>query len=140
MNIVIQHNGVTQALRGDSLADILRNDIFFEGDLESSKGEHNEKWATDTGLKDYPYDEKRIKIMSPEEYINECAALLGTTFEELVEERYADNTPTYAIQMAEGERFNTPVIDYKNKYQDGIHRAMACMLIGEKEIPVLIWS
>lgn len=79
-----------------------------------------------------------IAEMSPDEYIDRIAYdIFGNTRENTVDIWY-DNVKEYARMMAEGVKFDMGYIDYKDKGQEGRHRAMAAKLLGIEKIPVYI--
>ena len=79
-----------------------------------------------------------IAEMSPDEYIDRIAYdVFGSTRENTVDIWY-DNVKEYASMMANGVKFDMGYIDYKDKGQEGRHRAMAAKLLGIEKIPVYI--
>lgn len=79
-----------------------------------------------------------VKFMTLEEYINECAKLQGTSYEEQF--KYINDANVSKIQknMDNGVKYNMPYLNYVDKTQEGRHRVVAASNLGQKEIPVLI--
>lgn len=76
--------------------------------------------------------------MSPEEYITRCADILQTTPKALIAERIDDRLTGILKAFNEGKTFCMPSLNYIDKTQDGLHRAMAANTLGIEKIPVII--
>lgn len=94
---------------------------------------------------DYFFIEKGIETkivrMSPLNYLKESAKIKGISYQEEI--RFARGTgyvEEYIDKMRKGAVFPLPVLDYKDKTQEGRHRAIAADALGLKTIPVLIVS
>lgn len=83
-----------------------------------------------------------LTMMSPREYIDRCCYIKykDMTPKEVVMKRLTDKDKVaqYSNLMNNGEKFMLPVLDIKGKEQDGIHRAIASMILKDKMIPVLV--
>lgn len=82
-----------------------------------------------------------IVEMSPKEYLQRCATdIFDSTYERQVRAVLADAKHTYELadMMASGTKMYMPSLNYKEKGQEGRHRAAAAILNGIERIPVLI--
>lgn len=79
-------------------------------------------------------------FISPEDYLRKTAKGFKTTYEENLKNINIDLAREYAEKMIDGVVFPTPYMDFSLKtfLQEGRHRAYAAMLLGKKEIPVMI--
>ena len=79
-----------------------------------------------------------IAEMSPDEYLDRIAYDVFESTRENTVDVWYDNIKEYAKMMSEGIKFDMGYIDYKDKGQEGRHRAMAAKLLGIEKIPVYI--
>lgn len=94
---------------------------------------------------DVPYYNKKLKegkgkiiYMSPDEYISRVADLHGSSVKRQYDLVYKSDAKKYAERVKAGEKAPLPFIDYKDKTQEGRHRAYMAKLLGLKEIPVFV--
>lgn len=82
----------------------------------------------------------KIEWMNPEEYIVRCAKLFNVSFERLFSHRFDKKIKKYRKMMEDdGIKFDMPILNYSLGTQEGLHRAIASMLIDPNElIPVMI--
>lgn len=84
---------------------------------------------------------KHLHVMTPDHYIQLSAELLNMTFDQVVNTRLKDHSSySYIERAAKKGLLTIPVLDYKDKVQNGLHRAMWCKEQGFKKIPVLIYK
>ena len=84
---------------------------------------------------------KHLYFMKPDTYISKCSEILGMTVNQLVNTRLADHTSyRYIDDAADNGTLTIPLLDYKTKNQDGLHRAMWAKERGIKKIPVFIFK
>ena len=78
--------------------------------------------------------------MSPKEYLQECAYNIfnNSTLERTVRGTSANSVTRYMNMMKKGIKFDTPYLNYRDKEQEGRHRAIAAYLLGYKKIPVIV--
>lgn len=99
----------------------------------------------DTGMSKYEDmkgDENvRIVEMSPQQYLKEVGLnIFGTTYERQVMVPAYDENVTDELYnlMQSGTKMRLPILNYRDKEQEGRHRAVAAMLHGDERIPVMI--
>lgn len=82
----------------------------------------------------------KIEWMNPEEYIIRCAKLFNVSFERLFNHRFDKKIKKYRKMMEDDDiKFDMPILNYSLGTQEGLHRAIASMLIDPNElIPVMI--
>jgi len=78
-----------------------------------------------------------IKFLSPEEYINECAKLQDTSYQDQFKYINKSNVDDIKENMRNGVKYNMPYLNYVNKQQEGRHRVIAASQLGQNKIPVL---
>jgi hypothetical protein len=78
-----------------------------------------------------------IKFLSPEEYINECARLQDTSYQDQFKYINKSNVDDIKENMKNGLKYNMPYLNYVNKQQEGRHRVIAASQLGQNKIPVL---
>lgn len=100
------------------------NDFLHDDTLEYMR--------THKGLDGY------IAEMSPKEYLECCADIFDSTFENQIYSTFREDIEKYAEKMKSGIKFNMPVLNYADNQQEGRHRAQAAYLAGIKIIPVLV--
>jgi hypothetical protein len=78
-----------------------------------------------------------VKFLSPEEYINECARLQDTSYQDQF--KYIDKSNVNDIKenMRNGVKYNMPYLNYVDEQQEGRHRVIAASQLGQNKIPVL---
>lgn len=80
--------------------------------------------------------------MSPKQYLQECAyKIFDSTYEQQILVGQADNatvTQKLVGLMQNGTKMYTPYLNYRDKQQEGRHRAIAAMEMGIDRIPVVI--
>lgn len=85
-----------------------------------------------------------IAEMSPREYLERCAyeVFENGTLASQVRAMDSANVEKYTKLMADGEKFDTPYLNYSKTHgfggQEGRHRAIAAYNLGIEKIPVLI--
>ncbi len=81
-----------------------------------------------------------IVSMTPKEYLERSAyEIFNSTIEKATRGVVQDSSiGKYADMMKEGTKFDLPYLNYKDKGQEGRHRAIAADMLGIAEIPVLI--
>jgi len=83
-----------------------------------------------------------LVTMSPDQYIDTVVKYNKTTRHNVERERKPEKVDRYAKKMQAGEKFPILMLDYTRNpgrvTQEGIHRSMAAIKIGVKEVPVLI--
>lgn len=91
----------------------------------------------------------RLTFLHPDEYIERCVegfsrhqARLGQvphTRHEILGMRSEELVVDYADMMSNGDKFPALLLDYCNCFeQEGLHRAMAALMIGLELVPVVI--
>jgi len=78
-----------------------------------------------------------IKFLSPKEYINECARLQDTSYQDQLKYINKSNVDDIKENMRNGVKYNMPYLNYVNKQQEGRHRVAAANQLGQNKIPVL---
>jgi hypothetical protein len=78
-----------------------------------------------------------IKFLTLEEYINECARLQGTSYQDQFKYINKSNVDDIKQNMRNGAKYDMPYLNYVNKQQEGRHRVMAASQLGQNKIPVL---
>jgi hypothetical protein len=78
--------------------------------------------------------------MSPKEYIQRCADMQGTSFDEQM--KYIDSIRKEKVinAMGRGVKIDMPMIDYVNKFQEGRHRVMGASELGCDKIKVAVFT
>ena len=81
----------------------------------------------------------RIVEMSPKEYLQKCAFEIfdGATIESTIRGVSKDNVKKYKKMMQSGVKFDLPFLNFKERQQEGRHRAIAAYELGIDTIPVL---
>ena len=80
-----------------------------------------------------------IVHMSPKEYIHRVGFdIFNASLDKTVRGTDWGNVVKYAKEMREGTRYYMPWLDYKNRGQEGRHRALAAILNGYEHIPVAV--
>jgi hypothetical protein len=81
-----------------------------------------------------------VFVMSPDSYIKLAAEILEMSYANVIKTRLKDHASYGHIELAAKRgKLTIPVLDYVNKTQDGLHRAMWAKQNGIKKIPVLIY-
>lgn len=80
--------------------------------------------------------------MSPQEYMRYCAYKIfpGSTYENQIRAAIGDAKHTMDLVklMKNGTEMYMPVLNFRDREQEGRHRAVAAMILGIERIPVLI--
>lgn len=82
----------------------------------------------------------KISWMHPSEYIMRCAKdIFNITYDRLFNNRNDGKIDGYAEKMKSGVKFDMPMLNYAQKSQEGLHRAIAAMRVNDNDyIPVMI--
>ena len=126
---------------GKKVVEIKTPNKTFDGyDVESKLGSHQEILSDPEYFKENKNRELSKVVMTPDEYIEECAEAFGIPKQELMESRDRDMFKKYAEDMRNGDKFPPLSLDYsQGKFsQEGIHRALASRYNGVNEVPVMI--
>lgn len=84
---------------------------------------------------------KYLKFMKPDRYIQESAKLLNLSVEQVISSRINDKQSYDWITLAAiKKQLTIPMLDYKNKKQDGLHRVIWAKKQGLKKIPVFVYK
>lgn len=121
----------------------------FEGfDITKTDPSYDEYFIKGNKDRDYVlnkggYTDAYIAEMTPEEYLKLCGKYgwkhIYNDIDEIIK-----NTPEkylidkYAEMFKQGKRAPMPVLDINHRGQEGRHRALACIKVGIKTMPVLI--
>ena len=93
---------------------------------------------------DYVKEGKAVLAeMSPEEYLRRCAyEIFGydghETFESMVSSRSQKDIDNLIAEIRKGTKLDAPYLDYRDRGQEGIHRALAAYELGIDKIPVVV--
>lgn len=81
----------------------------------------------------------KVVHMSPESYIKRAAKILGRSYDQVYQSRNYDRNVIEDLKtkMEKGVELYTPVLNYKDNAQEGIHRAIAAIELGITIIPVI---
>jgi hypothetical protein len=82
-----------------------------------------------------------LEYMSPDNYIKKCKKLQcqdGSIDEYVSNTINIELAKKYSKDMAQGNKFPIPIIDFVKGYQEGRHRAVAAKFLGYNSIPVVI--
>lgn len=81
-----------------------------------------------------------VVSMSPKAYIQEAAYNIfeDSSVEKVLRGRDARDVAKYMTMMEQGVKFHTPYLNFADKEQEGLHRAIAAYMLGLEEIPVII--
>lgn len=132
------------------------NDYEIPKEVKSPK-EVKYTWDTCDGCKYFDYDslEKHLGFvhpiyaviqkwkkyelvyMTPKEYIYKIANGFGVSYEDSMSAYIEEKSKRYAENMKNGDKFPIGHYTDDNPDQEGRHRAMACMMLGVKTIPVV---
>lgn len=84
--------------------------------------------------------EAKVVQMSPKRYIAESAFKIfdNSSIEKTIRGRLPNQVANLMTKMEQGAKMNTPYLNYRDKEQEGLHRAIAAYLLGIDEIPVVI--
>jgi hypothetical protein len=86
----------------------------------------------------YQKMEAFVQFMDADQYLNECARMQGTTYDQQLSYINQDKVTKYVQAMREGQKFNMGYLDYVNSQQEGRHRIVAAGKLGQTRMPVLI--
>jgi hypothetical protein len=78
-----------------------------------------------------------IKFLSAEEYINECAKLQGTSYQQQFKFILKSKVEDIKENMSNGVKYDMPYLNYVDKEQEGRHRVIAANELNQNKIPVL---
>jgi hypothetical protein len=78
-----------------------------------------------------------IKFLSAEEYINECAILQGTSYQQQFKFILKSKVEDIKENMSNGVKYDMPYLNYVDKEQEGRHRVIAANELNQNKIPVL---
>lgn len=116
----------------------------FDGLVKPAKGEYFgfKTSESTTSMIDDMIKSGKAKIveMPPKMYLHEIAHNIfeDSTFERSIRGTSVENINKYMRMMEAGVKFDTPYLNYKNKGQEGRHRAIAAYMLGVEKIPVII--
>lgn len=96
--------------------------------------------------KEYGFTKVYIAEMSPQEYMDLCSLYISHSETDLkiltdlngLQRYFAQRSLEIAEKMKNGEKFALPILDFKNKEQDGRHRVAAAYINNYNTIPCLI--
>ena len=83
----------------------------------------------------------KIEIMSPKEYLMRIFDIHGQqrgNFEKITKATEQHKVDKIIKGMQNGIKYDLPVLDYRDAFQEGRHRALAAIQLGVKQIPVLV--
>lgn len=82
----------------------------------------------------------KIRWMHPSDYILRCARdIFKIDYQRLFDNRNDHKISKYAKMMKSGVQFDMPVINYAEKQQEGLHRAIAALRLSKEDyIPVMV--
>ena len=81
----------------------------------------------------------KISWMNPMSYVRRCAYdIFGVEYDYLFKSREDDKIQKYMDLMKSGAKFDMPILNYVKKSQEGLHRALAAIKLGDAFIPVMI--
>lgn len=92
----------------------------------------------------FDLDKGYISEMSPQDYLDYVSQDIFKTSPILIDKYISKDKETFerchkiAEDMRNGNKYDIPFLDFKNRNQDGNHRAAAAYINGYKTIPVLI--
>lgn len=103
-------------------------------------------FETDTHIPYYQnlYEKGQATIvqMSPKEYLQICGLKIfpGSTYEKQVRSVASEPAVVKDLvgKMKSGTKMYMPMLNFKDKEQEGRHRAVAAMILGIEEMPVMI--
>jgi len=110
-------------------------DVFkLESDVPFYNGllKHKEYYERAHGIK------YKIVYMTPDEYIKKVAELQGTPVYLQMMMISNDIVNSYVELAKKGTKFPILILDYRNKYQEGRHRAIMAKRLGIEKIPVMV--
>lgn len=115
----------------------------FSKPKKATKSDYKGFDMTDMGVSYYNDLMERgrgyIAEMSPREYLLRCAfQIFDGTIESCLNGVIESNAQKYANKMKSGEKFHMPYLNFRDRQQEGRHRAVAAYLNGIKLIPVFI--
>ncbi len=118
---------------------MLREDLihgwFFseeKGKFVCGKRTRKEYFREEKGL------EFEIKVMTPDEYLEQAAYIHKATVEWEKEFIIDELVSEYKERVLLGELMPMPVLNYADMSQEGRHRAVVAKVLGCTEIPVMI--
>jgi len=92
-------------------------------------------------------ESKRIKAMvgemvqmTPNEYLDRCAQLEGTTLKYQYSLIDQEKVRAYSEKMSMGVKYHLPYIDYFGKQQEGRHRVLAAKMMGCEVVKIGVFN
>jgi len=81
---------------------------------------------------------QELEFISPKQYIHNIAGGFGVSYEDALGGAYESNiSDKYAKEMKNGSKFPVGYYNLDSGSQEGRHRAMACMSLGVKTMPIV---
>lgn len=80
----------------------------------------------------------RLIEMSPDDYLNTIHSYFGKDLNHVYKDLSVEGVLDLLQLLKDGVLLDIPLLDFKNNYQDGRHRAIAAKLYGIKLLPVLV--
>jgi hypothetical protein len=81
----------------------------------------------------------KLNYISPKEYLTIVANNFGKSYDDMINSNVIlkDKIDKYADDMKKGDKFPIPYHTIGKSSQEGRHRALACLKLGVKKIPVV---
>lgn len=81
----------------------------------------------------------KLVFMDPDVYIQKVARMWNQSYTQVRKSRENEKhiIDDLVNKLQQGVELDTPVINYKDKTQEGLHRALAALKLGIKVIPVI---
>lgn len=125
------HSNINEAIDGTSVFNTQKTGMSYYDDFLNKKDHDYKKLAK--GRKG------EIVMMDPDEYIDRLGKdIFHCSRERVLRGVDWNNVKKYASMMAQGTKFNLPILNLADETQEGRHRALAAAQLGYKTIPVLV--